>query len=162
MKFLLKKKAKIILNLHVGSSFATCYLYLHIYLFLEVLIMIKLFIVGFPRDMEEIELVEMFSAYGTVHTITIITDKFTGKSLGYGFIMMTDQAGADRAIAAMDGAEIDGRQISVRVAVDKRVPAEKAYAPAPKSPAPKTGYKKVEPSNNSAPEIKKKRPRRAV
>lgn len=125
--------------------------------------MIKLFIVGFPRDMEEIELVELFSAYGTVHTITIITDKFTGKSLGYGFIMMTDQAGADRAIAAMDGAEIDGRQISVRVAVDKRVPAEKAYtqAPKPKSYAPNTGYKKVEPSGN-APEVKKKRPRRAV
>ncbi|HMG08404.1 MAG TPA: hypothetical protein VK609_07830 [Mucilaginibacter sp.] len=124
--------------------------------------MIKLFIVGFPRDMEEIELVELFSAYGTVNTITIITDKFTGKSLGYGFIMMTDQAGADRAIAAMDGASIDGRQISVRVAVDKRVSNEKTYAPAPKSPAPKTGYKKVEPSSSSAPEIKKKRPRRTV
>jgi RNA recognition motif-containing protein len=125
--------------------------------------MIKLFIVGFPRDMEEIELVELFSAYGTVHTITIITDKLTGKSLGYGFIMMTDQAGADRAIAAMDGAEIDGRQISVRVAVDKRVPAEKAYTPAPKpkSYAPETSYKKVEPSGN-APEVKKKRPRRTV
>jgi RNA recognition motif-containing protein len=123
--------------------------------------MVKLFIVGFPRDMEEIELVELFSAYGTVNTITIVTDKLSGKSLGYGFIMMTDQAGADRAIAAMDGASIDGRQISVRVAVDKRPANEKLHTSAPKPAG--AGYKKVDPSgNSSAPVVKKKRPRRAV
>ncbi len=126
--------------------------------------MVKLFIVGFPRDMEEIELVELFSVHGTVNTITIVTDKFSGKSLGYGFIMMTDQAGADRAIEAMNGAEIDGRQISVRVAVDKRVPNEKtnekAYPKTPKPYTPNKAYKKVEPANDPA--ARKKRPRRVI
>jgi RNA recognition motif-containing protein len=84
--------------------------------------MAKLFIVGFPKDMQEIELVELFSAYGRVNTITIVTDKDSGESKGYGFITMTDQPGADRAIAAMDGAEIDERKISVRIAEDKRPP----------------------------------------
>jgi RNA recognition motif-containing protein len=60
--------------------------------------MAKLFIVGFPRDMEEIELVEIFSIHGIVKTVTIVTDQSTGASKGYGFIMMEGQAGAERAI----------------------------------------------------------------
>jgi len=50
--------------------------------------MAKLFIVGFPKDMEEIELVEMFSVYGIVNTVTIVTDKDSGASKGYGFIKL--------------------------------------------------------------------------
>jgi len=48
--------------------------------------MIKLFIVGFPRDMKEIELLEMFSVHGIVKTVTIITDQESGRSSGYGFL----------------------------------------------------------------------------
>lgn len=87
--------------------------------------MVKLFIVGFPRDMEEIELVELFSAYGTVSTVRIITDKDSGISKGYGFLEMTDEAGAQRAIDAMNGATIDEREISVRVAEQKHQPQQK-------------------------------------
>jgi RNA recognition motif-containing protein len=83
--------------------------------------MTKLFIVGFPRDMEEIELVELFSIHGLVNIVTIVTDQITGESKGYGFITMADGAGAERAIAALDQAEIDGRVISVRFADDKVV-----------------------------------------
>ncbi|MEO6523024.1 MAG: RNA-binding protein [Mucilaginibacter sp.] len=81
--------------------------------------MAKLFIVGFPKDMEEIELVEIFSAHGTVNTVTIATDKDTGASKGYGFVTMNDDAGAQRAIKELDGASIDERKISVRIAEDK-------------------------------------------
>jgi RNA recognition motif-containing protein len=120
--------------------------------------MAKLFIVGFPKDMEEIELVEMFSAYGTVNTVTIVTDQHTGESKGYGFITMTDQAGADRAIAAMDGAEIDDRKISVRIAEDKNAatpePIKKAFQkPYPSKPA-------FTPRHTQEESPKKKRPRR--
>lgn len=120
--------------------------------------MAKLFIVGFPRDMEEIELVEMFSVYGTVNTVTIVTDKNTGESKGYGFITMTDQTAADRAIAAMDGAEIDDRKISVRIAEDKNVDTSK----------PDKVYKKPYQSGPSVtstrdvPAEKKKRPRKRL
>ncbi|RKR83284.1 RNA recognition motif-containing protein [Mucilaginibacter gracilis] len=81
--------------------------------------MAKLFIVGFPKDMQEIELMEIFSIHGAVNTVTVITDKDTGESKGYGFITMTDDAGASRAITALDGVEIDGRTMSVRFAEEK-------------------------------------------
>jgi len=97
--------------------------------------MTKLFVVGFPRDMDQTELLELFSLHGLVDLVTIVTDKDTGQSLGYGFIHMNDQAGASRAITALNGAEIDDRTISVRVADDKSQPAP--------------------------PIVKKKRPRRA-
>src|ERR1700712_5549305 len=78
--------------------------------------MTKLFIVGIQRDMDEIELTEIFSDHGAVEMVTIVTVKETGESKGFGFVHMADQAGADRAIQALDGAEIDDRKISVRVA----------------------------------------------
>ena len=96
--------------------------------------MAKLFIVGFPRDMEEIELVELFSSHGIVDNVTVVTDQITGENKGYGFITMADGAGAERAIAALDQAEIDGRVISVRFAEDKT------------QAAPSPGYPEVEKS----------------
>ncbi|OOQ58438.1 RNA recognition motif domain-containing protein [Mucilaginibacter pedocola] len=81
--------------------------------------MVKLFIVGIPRDMDEVELVELFSAHGTVDTVTVVTNRVTGESKGYGFITMADPAGAERAIAALDQAEIDGRTVSVRFAEER-------------------------------------------
>lgn len=44
----------------------------------------------------EIELVEMFSIHGTVNTVTILTDRVSGENKGYGFITLTDDAGAER------------------------------------------------------------------
>jgi len=82
--------------------------------------MVKLFVVGFPRDMKEVELLEMFSPYGAVKSVKIITDKDSGVSMGYGFIAMEDESGAARAIASMNGATIEDREISVRIADDKR------------------------------------------
>ncbi|MEO7212970.1 hypothetical protein [Mucilaginibacter sp.] len=117
--------------------------------------MAKLFIVGFPRDMEEIELVEIFSIHGIVNTVTIVTDQSSGESKGYGFIMMADQAGAERAIAALDGGEIDGRTISVRFAEDKSAPI---LNPLQKNPH------KIQPGNQNTPQTapRKKRPRRPM
>jgi RNA recognition motif-containing protein len=109
--------------------------------------MTKLFVVGFPRDMDKAELLEIFSLHGLVDLITIITDKETGVSQGYGFVHMNDEAGAKRAIAALNGAEIDDRQLTVRIADVKNEPA-----PAYKAPGPI--YKAVTPG-------KKKRPRKS-
>lgn len=123
--------------------------------------MAKLFIVGFPKDMEEIELVEMFTIHGIVNTVTIITDKDTGASKGYGFITMADDAGAQRAIAAFDGATIDDRTISVRIADDKT--PEKAPPPPQKTfqkPYQKKPDFRPNPGQRPAEFGKKKRPRR--
>ena len=88
--------------------------------------MIKLFAVGFPRDMGEIELLETFTIYGVVKSVKIITEQETGVSLGYGFISMEDETGAKRAITALNGATLDERVLSVRIADDKRGDAEKS------------------------------------
>ncbi|TSJ41084.1 RNA-binding protein [Mucilaginibacter corticis] len=78
--------------------------------------MAKLFIVGLPKDMEEIALIEMFSLHGTVDTVTIVRDSMSRDSKGYGFVTLLDNAGADRAIAALNGAKIANRTLSVRYA----------------------------------------------
>ncbi|MCR8557372.1 RNA-binding protein [Mucilaginibacter sp. BJC16-A38] len=84
--------------------------------------MAKLFIVGFPKNIQEIELVEMFSLHGTVNTVTIVTDKVTGEPKGYAFITMTDDAGAGRAISALDGVKMGDRTLNVRFAEEKPAP----------------------------------------
>jgi RNA recognition motif-containing protein len=107
--------------------------------------MTKLFVVGFPRDMDKTELLELFSLHGLVDLVTVITDKETGVSQGYGFIHMNDEAGADRAIAALNGAEIDDRKITVRVADIKPEPAKPVYQPqrpAVKGKRPRRGQDK--------------------
>jgi RNA recognition motif-containing protein len=118
--------------------------------------MVKLFIVGFPRDMEETELSEFFNAYGQVSSVTIVTDKESGVSQGYGFLTMIDQDSADRAIAALDGATIDDRQISVRIADDKKAAASKVFTTMPGKKTDEPKYVKVE---KPATLTKKKRPR---
>jgi RNA recognition motif-containing protein len=90
--------------------------------------MVKLFIVGIPRDMKETQLKEIFNKYGEVVSVKIITEQDTGMSRGYAFLKMKDHAGALRAIELMDGVEIDDRRISVRVAADKQAFSQKTYS----------------------------------
>jgi RNA recognition motif-containing protein len=118
--------------------------------------MIKLFIVGFPRNMEEFKLKEMFSKYGEVASVKIVTEQATGRSRGYAFLRMKDHAGAVRAIELMNGAKIGGRQISVRVASDKQAFSQNAYSEAGHrlSPLPTRQYAEEQPGTT-----KKKRPR---
>ncbi|MBL4675551.1 MAG: hypothetical protein JKY70_05005 [Mucilaginibacter sp.] len=88
--------------------------------------MIKLFVVGFPRDLEQEELQEIFARYGEVASATIITDQNTGTSKAYGFVTM-DDAGALKAMNDLDGGMIDDRTISVRLA-HQGAKAEKAFS----------------------------------
>ncbi|MES2267577.1 MAG: RNA-binding protein [Bacteroidota bacterium] len=108
--------------------------------------MAKLFIVGFPKDFQQIEIVELFSIHGIVNTVTLVTDKDTGAPKGYGFITMNDDAGAKRAIQALDGTTIGDRTVSVRFAEEKARPNDA-----------KTPYTHQE---DPAPAKRPKRPRR--
>jgi RNA recognition motif-containing protein len=82
--------------------------------------MIKLFVVGYPLDIQETEMIELFSTQGMIHSIHLLTDKETGKQKGFGFIEMVDQAGADRAISALNQRVIRGRKITVKLADENR------------------------------------------
>ena len=58
----------------------------------------------------------LFEAHGAVERVSLITDRDTGRSRGFGFVEMPDDGEAERAIAALNGANIGGRQINVNEA----------------------------------------------
>jgi cold-inducible RNA-binding protein len=61
----------------------------------------------------------LFEAYGTVERVNIITDRDTGQPRGFGFVEMSANADADRAIAELNGREHDGRALNVNEARPK-------------------------------------------
>jgi len=61
----------------------------------------------------------MFEAYGTVEKVNLITDRDTGQPRGFGFVEMSVNADADRAIAELNGRELDGRALNVNEARPK-------------------------------------------
>ena len=79
----------------------------------------KLFVAGFPFDVDDQELHEIFSDHGTVASAKVITDRDTGKSRGFGFVEFADDTQAQAAMKALDGATLSGRTLSVKVAEDK-------------------------------------------
>ena len=61
----------------------------------------------------------LFAPYGNVERVNIVTDRDTGRSRGFAFVEMTDAAEADRAIADLNGREVDGRPLNVNEARPK-------------------------------------------
>ena len=73
----------------------------------------NIFVGSLPFSIEEADLRESFEAYGAVDSVKIITDKFTGRSKGFGFIEMENDEEAQKAITELNGATVDGRTIVV-------------------------------------------------
>lgn len=61
----------------------------------------------------------MFETYGTVDRVNLVTDRDTGRARGFGFVEMAVGQEADRAIAGLNGREVDGRALSVNEARPK-------------------------------------------
>lgn len=78
--------------------------------------MTKLFVGGLPYAVTNDELKGMFDQFGEVLSASIVTDKFTGQSKGFGFVEMSDDNAAQTAIKELDGSEMNGRKIGVSVA----------------------------------------------
>ena len=79
----------------------------------------KLFVGGLSWGTTDDGLHGAFSQFGEIVEAKVITDRETGRSRGFGFITFADDDGANQAVAAMDGAELDGRTIKVNEAQDK-------------------------------------------
>ncbi|MDP9115393.1 MAG: RNA-binding protein [Acidobacteriota bacterium] len=62
---------------------------------------------------------QMFEAYGTVDRVSVVTDRDTGQARGFGFVEMSNNAEGDRAIAELNGRELDGRALNVNEARPK-------------------------------------------
>ena len=76
----------------------------------------NIFIAGLNYNMSEAELGELFAEYGEVVSVKIIMDRETGRSKGYGFVEMADDAAATKVIEELNGAEFDGRTMVVKEA----------------------------------------------
>lgn len=76
----------------------------------------KLYVGGIPYRTTEDEMRTAFEEAGAVTSVSIISDRMTGRSRGFGFVEMADEAAAQAAIDRWDGKEFDGRMLSVSMA----------------------------------------------
>ncbi len=76
----------------------------------------NIFVAGLSYQINDADLKELFEEYGTISSAKIITDRDTGRSKGFGFVEMDDEAEAQRAIEELNDAEYDGRTLAVSVA----------------------------------------------
>ncbi len=76
----------------------------------------NIYVGNLPYGITENELQDLFAEYGSVVSANVIKDRDTGNSKGFGFIEMDNQSGAEEAIKALDGAEVQGRNIKVNQA----------------------------------------------
>ena len=79
----------------------------------------KIFVGNLSFGATEDSVRSLFENHGTVERVSIITDRETGRSRGFGFVEMTDAAGATKAITALNGREVGGRSLTVNEARPK-------------------------------------------
>jgi RNA recognition motif-containing protein len=77
----------------------------------------KLYVGNLPFSATEDSLNEAFSRFGTVESVTIITDRDTGQSKGFGFVELASDQEAAAAAGKMNSSEMDGRTLKVAVAI---------------------------------------------
>ena len=82
----------------------------------------KIYVGNLPWSCTDQELSELFSDAGEVSTATVITDRETGRSRGFGFVEMNDDAAANKAIAELNGKEMGGRPLRVNEANERKRP----------------------------------------
>ena len=79
----------------------------------------NIYVSNLSFNIQDEDLREFFAEYGEVASAKVITDKFTGKSRGFGFVEMNDEEAAKKAIAELDQANVDSRTIRVMEAKPK-------------------------------------------
>ncbi|HLK88953.1 MAG TPA: RNA-binding protein [Polyangia bacterium] len=80
----------------------------------------RLYVGNLPYSVTELDLRELFAALGTVTDAKIITDRETGRPRGFGFIEMATDEEAKKAIDELNGRDVQGRQVAVKEAEDRR------------------------------------------
>lgn len=76
----------------------------------------KLYVGNLSYNTSETDLKDLFAAYGEVESTRIIMDRDTGRSKGFGFVEMTNRADGEKAIAQLNGKDVDSRQVKVNEA----------------------------------------------
>jgi len=78
----------------------------------------KLYVGNFPFSVDEAQLRELFSAYGEISELALITDRDTGRSKGFAFITFASQQAAEKALE-LDGKDLGGRKLRVNIAQER-------------------------------------------
>ncbi len=78
--------------------------------------MTKIYVGGLPYQTDDDQLTQIFSSYGEIASARVIMDRDTGRSKGFGFVEMNDDAAAKKAIAELNEADLGGRTITVNEA----------------------------------------------
>jgi cold-inducible RNA-binding protein len=79
----------------------------------------NIFVGNLDFNVSEDELRNLFGTYGQVDRVTILTDRDTGRSRGFGFVEMTNPEEGEKAIAALNGTQLSGRTLNVNEARPK-------------------------------------------
>ncbi len=79
----------------------------------------KLYVGNLPYSATEQDLSDKFAAFGTVKSVKLITDRDTGQSKGFGFVEMSSDSEAQKAMQELNGSSLDGREITVNEAKPK-------------------------------------------
>jgi RNA recognition motif-containing protein len=80
----------------------------------------RLYVGNLPYSVTELDLRDLFSGLGTVTDAKIITDRETGRPRGFGFVEMATDDEARKAIEELNGRDVQGRQVAVKEAEDRR------------------------------------------
>lgn len=76
----------------------------------------KVYVGNLPFSIDSEKLKELFSSHGEIEEATVISDKFSGRSKGFGFVTFSDDEGAKKAIKEMNEKEVEGRALKVNEA----------------------------------------------
>ena len=76
----------------------------------------KLFVGNLSFQTTESDINAAFETFGSIESVSIITDRDTGRSKGFGFVVMSEEESADKAIAQMNGSQLNGRALTVNEA----------------------------------------------
>jgi len=76
----------------------------------------KLFVGGLSFNTDDAGLKEAFAQFGDVTEAKVVTDRESGRSRGFGFVTISDDSAADKAVAGMNGQDLDGRTLTVNEA----------------------------------------------
>jgi cold-inducible RNA-binding protein len=88
-----------------------------------ILMAVKIFVGGLSFSSSSQRLHETFGRFGSVESASVVTDRDSGRSRGFGFVEMATAEEANAAVAGLDGTELDGRRIKVELAKPKGVEA---------------------------------------
>jgi RNA recognition motif-containing protein len=121
--------------------------------------MVKLFVSGFPLEITEMELAQLVAPHGNIATIKIVRDRQTKKCKGYAFIEMETLTDAENAVIALDGEQLQDRELTVKISEDKPVAPKPSFKRPSARPTERFSNKPNNTNNSGSDNQRPRRPR---